>query len=181
MSLTLLVASGVALALTKIGGPGPDTLRGTNGNDNLLGEGGNDILFALRGQDTLLGGPGKDVVAGGNKVRPLGGDKNLVGGPGKDILFSGNGSDNIVGNKGNDYPATCCLADKLSAGDGNDVVGVFNNPAAKDTVSCSSGFDRVFADKKDAVAPNCEKVADTGPERDQLDIPQSFWKGLPDF
>src|SRR5215213_4099671 len=28
MALTLLVASGVALALTKIGGPGPDTLRG---------------------------------------------------------------------------------------------------------------------------------------------------------
>jgi hypothetical protein len=29
MSLTLLVASGVALAVTKVGTNGPDTLRGT--------------------------------------------------------------------------------------------------------------------------------------------------------
>jgi hypothetical protein len=35
MALTLLVASGVALAITKIGGPGPDTLMGTNKADNL--------------------------------------------------------------------------------------------------------------------------------------------------
>src|SRR5215207_2656113 len=40
MTLTLLVASWVAVAVTKIGGPGPDILRGTNGADNLLGKGG---------------------------------------------------------------------------------------------------------------------------------------------
>ena len=62
MALTLLVASGVALAVTKIGTDGPDTLRGTNGDDNLIGKGGNDDLYALNGRDTLLGGPGKDVV-----------------------------------------------------------------------------------------------------------------------
>jgi Ca2+-binding RTX toxin-like protein len=45
MALTLLVASGVALAVTKFGTNGPDTLRGTNGADNLLGKGGNDDLF----------------------------------------------------------------------------------------------------------------------------------------
>jgi Ca2+-binding RTX toxin-like protein len=44
MALTVLVSSGVALTVTKIGGPGPDTLRGTNGADNLLGNGGNDVL-----------------------------------------------------------------------------------------------------------------------------------------
>jgi len=47
MALTLLVASGVALAVTRIGTNGPDTLRGTNGTDNLLGNGGNDVLYAL--------------------------------------------------------------------------------------------------------------------------------------
>jgi hypothetical protein len=36
MALTLLVASGVALAVTRIGTDGPDTLRGTNGADNLV-------------------------------------------------------------------------------------------------------------------------------------------------
>ena len=60
MSLTLLVASGVALAVNKIGTDGPDTLRGTNGDDILLGRGGNDTLLSLTGNDDLLGGRGKD-------------------------------------------------------------------------------------------------------------------------
>ena len=80
MALTLLVASGVALAVTKIGGPGPNTLRGTNGADNLLGRGGNDALFGLGGSDNLLGEEGKDWVLGGNEDAPQGGDK-LLGGP----------------------------------------------------------------------------------------------------
>jgi len=81
MALTLLVASGVALAVTKIGGPGPDTLRGINGVDNLFGNGGNDKLYGMRGRDNLLGGSGKDLVLGGGS-RAMGGDKNLVGGSG---------------------------------------------------------------------------------------------------
>ena len=44
MALALLLASGVAWAVTKIGTDGPDTLRGTNGDDNLIGKGGNDRL-----------------------------------------------------------------------------------------------------------------------------------------
>jgi Ca2+-binding RTX toxin-like protein len=187
MSLTLLVASGVAWAVTKIGPDGPDTLRGTNGDDILVGKGGNDILFALRGQDTLLGGPGKDVVLGGNKERPFGGDKNLVGGPGNDWINGGNGSDIIVSNAGNDFVSNPAgpfrSTDKFSAGDGNDVIVVDNDPAARDLVSCGDGIDWVFADKKDAVAADCENVADTAAEREQLqrDIPQSFWAGLPPF
>jgi Ca2+-binding RTX toxin-like protein len=62
MAATLVVASGVALAVNKIGTNGPDTLKGTNGADNLLGKGGNDTLFALAGNDNLLGGAGKDEV-----------------------------------------------------------------------------------------------------------------------
>jgi hypothetical protein len=61
------------------------------------------------------------------------------------------------------------------------VVGVFNDPAFKDIVTCGDGFDRVFADKKDLVAADCEKVADTPSESDRVynSIPQSFWKSLP--
>src|SRR5688572_4255926 len=62
MALTLLVASGVAWAVNKIGTDGPDTLRGTNGNDNLVGKGGNDVLYSLAGRDNLLGGAGKDCL-----------------------------------------------------------------------------------------------------------------------
>src|SRR5215217_7142125 len=161
IALTVLVASGVALAVTKIGGPGPDHLKGTNGADNLIGQGGNDTLLALAGNDDLIGGPGKDVVVGGK------------------------GSDNVLGSEGNDLvsdgPNREFSTDKLSAGGGTDVVGVFNDPAFKDIVTCAGGFDRVFADKKDLVAPDCEKVADTPSELAQLanSIPESFFEGLP--
>ena len=75
MTLALLLASGVAWAVNKIGTDGPDTLRGTNKADNLLGKGGNDKLFGLAGRDNLLGGSGKDMVFGGNERRLSGGDK----------------------------------------------------------------------------------------------------------
>ncbi len=70
MTLTLLVASGVALAVTKIGGPGPDTLRGTNGADNLLGNGGNDVLYALGGRDNLLGGEARIGFSAATNAAP---------------------------------------------------------------------------------------------------------------
>src|SRR4028119_558605 len=92
MAVALVVASGVALAVNKIGTDGPDRLMGTNGDDNHLGRGGNDRLFSLAADDTLLGGPGKDLVFGGRVVVGdccqdndfSGGDKNLAGGGGGD-------------------------------------------------------------------------------------------------
>jgi hypothetical protein len=62
MAVMLVVASGVALALNKIGTNGAGTLTGTNKGDNLLGKGGNDDLYGLGGTDNLIGGPGKDFV-----------------------------------------------------------------------------------------------------------------------
>jgi len=185
MALTVLVASGVAWAVTKIGTDRSDTLRGTNRADTLIGKGGNDVLIALDGRDNLLGGKGKDILYGGSKRRPGSGDKNLVGGPGNDAVLGGRGSDNILGENGNDLvtdgPDREFSTDKLSAGDGNDVVGVFNDPAFKDIVTCGGGFDRVFADKKDLVASDCEKVARTPSAFEALfeSIPESFWEGLP--
>jgi Ca2+-binding RTX toxin-like protein len=189
MALTVLVASGVALAVTKIGSDGPEHLRGTNGDDILIGKGGNDILNSLAGYDDLLGGRGKDVVVGGKSCCDesdfSGGNKNLLGGRGNDAVVGGRGADNILGNDGNDLvsdgPNLESSTDKLSAGGGNDVVGVFNDPAFKDLVACGGGFDRVFADKKDLVASDCERVADTPSEFEQLanSIPESFDEGLP--
>jgi Ca2+-binding RTX toxin-like protein len=186
MALTLLVASGVALAVTRIGTDGPDTLRGTKGDDNLIGQGGNDTLLSLAGDDTLLGGPGKDVVNGGSLAEPLAGNKNLVGGEGNDAVQGGLGSDNVLGGEGNDYmvdgePEPPAVKDILSSGEGNDVMNVANKPAGKDTVTCGGGFDRALADSKDVVAPDCEKVF-IGPaaaDRFFNSIPQSFIEGLP--
>ena len=185
MAVSLVVASGVALAVTKIGTDGPDTLRGTNGADQLVGKGGNDILIALAGDDTLLGGAGKDALYGGSLQEPLGGDKNLVGGDGNDAVQGGLGSDNLVGGDGNDFmvggefepPAA---KDILSAGAGNDVIDVLNTPAGTDVVTCGGGLDRVLADRADVVAPDCERVFVGARKGDAFfeSIPESFFPGL---
>ncbi len=181
MAAALVVASGLALAVNKLGTNGPDTLKGTNGDDNLLGRGGNDTLFSLGGDDTLVGGEGKDNVLGGNERRPKGGDKVLDGGSGNDGVLGGTGSDNLTGGSGNDFvygslgsdnimgeEGTDVLfdggwreasKDNLSGGPGNDWVFTFNDPAFGDVVTCGSGFDQVAADRKDVVADDCEEVA----------------------
>jgi Ca2+-binding RTX toxin-like protein len=193
VALTVLVASGVALAVNKIGTDGPDTLRGTNGNDNLIGKGGNDRLFALDGRDNLLGGPGKDLVGTDPTVWRRG-DKNLQGGPGNDIVFGARGSDNVLGDEGNDWlidgPTRESSLDKVSGGDGNDVLLVENVPATKDIATCGGGFDRILADRKDLVAPDCERVRIAHGSLEEVrqqeeeffaSIPQSFFEGLPRF
>jgi Ca2+-binding RTX toxin-like protein len=163
MALTVLVASGVALAVTRIGGPGPDTLRGTNGADNLLGNGANDVLYALAGRDTLLGGEGKDwVIAGSPEDQSAQGDKILVGGPGNDAVLAGQGADNVVAGGGDDEiidgERREFSHDNISGGAGKDAFFVWHKPAYKDTIVCGSGFDRVLADPKHVVAPDCEWV-----------------------
>ena len=134
LAMTLVVASGVALAVNKKGTDGPNTLWGTNSADNLFGMGGNDKLYAMRGNDNLLGGPGSDFVVGGTREGglgteyPVGGNKNLFGGSGNDTVFGGKGSDNISGGPGNDFLLDagffkwgnlCCPAgDNVSGGTG---------------------------------------------------------------
>ena len=75
------------------------------------------------------------------------------------------------------------VTDILSAGTGNDVLDVAqpNKTGAKgDVVSCGSGFDRVLADRKDMVAPDCERVTvnSRSDEAFYNSIPQSFFEGL---
>ena len=194
MALVMLAAGGVALAVTKIGTDGPDTLRGTNKADNLIGKGGNDRLFSLAGRDTLLGGTGKDVVWGGRIVGRCcddndfsGGDKNVAGGPGNDVVNGGRGSDNILGGGGNDNlfegaEPDVAKPDILSAGDGNDAVWVLNwSPRGKDILSCGSGFDWVIADRTDVIAADCERVFFGRRNIDAYlqSFPESFFEGLP--
>jgi Ca2+-binding RTX toxin-like protein len=198
MALTVLVASGVALAVTKIGTDGPDTLRGTNGDDNLTGKGGNDRLYALNGRDTLVGGAGKDVVVDAPRGVWRRGDKNLLGGPGNDIVFGARGSDKVVGEEGNDLlvdgPPRDVALDIVSGGAGTDVIAVGSlrlRATAPNIVTCGSGFDRVHADTKAVVAPDCEEVVlfRGGTRSEYFDVldeffaevPPSFFEGLPRF
>jgi Ca2+-binding RTX toxin-like protein len=193
-ALTLLLASGVAWAVNKVGTDGPDTLWGTNGDDNLIGKGGNDKLFSLRGRDNLLGGPGKNcLLCVTASLNNTGGDKILLGGPGNDDVWAGKGSDIVVGAEGNDRLVDDVLRefskDGFSGGPGNDVIDVLHYRSARDLVVCGSGFDRVGADRKDVVAPDCEKVVvfkgGTLSEYNAVldsfydSVPKNFNEGLP--
>ena len=82
MSLTLLLASGVALAATILGTDQSETLIGTRYADYIRAEGGNDVVRGLGGPDQLNGKTGEDRVVGGD------GDDNLYGGTGNDRLYS---------------------------------------------------------------------------------------------
>ena len=186
MAATLVVASGVALAVNKMGTNGPDTLKGTNGADNLFGNGGNDTLFSFAGNDNLLGGAGKDEVLGGDERNPKGGNKNLVGGPDNDVVYTGFGSDKAVGGTGNDLlveEKTRGLSTDTYSGDpGNDVFLVNTKPANNDIVACGSGFDRVLADSKDVIASDCEQVSINLSDQEFFEtVPQSFFEGLEPF
>jgi hypothetical protein len=70
--------------------------------------------------------------------------------------------------------------DKLSGGDGTDVVLVQNVPAAQDIVTCGGGFDRVLADSKDLVSPDCERVRIVhGSLEEVLQQEEEFFASLP--
>ena len=81
MALALLLASGVALAVTKVGTPRDDTISGTNGPDQIDGRAGDDDIFSRGGRDTLYGGKGDDRLVGGPRIGILrsSGDKVMSG------------------------------------------------------------------------------------------------------
>ncbi len=96
-----------------------------------------------------------------------------------------------MGNEGNDYiwdgPTREFSLDRLSGGDGNDVILVENVPPFKDKVVCGDGFDRVLADRKDEIAPDCERVQIVRGSLEEVmqqeeaffeSIPESFFEGL---
>lgn len=122
MALTVLLASGVALAATFRGTDGNDTIVGTEkadqifglgGKDDLEGRGGGDVIHAgpgidrgsgEDGNDTIYLGPGNDGEALPPNCSPSGvcfgsnrGD--YAGGLGKDVMYGGAGDDEMVGDR----------------------------------------------------------------------------------
>ena len=88
------------------------------------------------GRDVLRGTPGRDVLRG------LGGADRLYGFGGDDVLLGGRGRDRLFGGSGSDV---------LRAADG-----------ARDTITCGAGRDRVYADRVDRIARDCELVRRSG-------------------
>jgi Ca2+-binding RTX toxin-like protein len=161
MAATLVVASGVALAVTRQGGPGNDVVLGTGGPDDLGGGSGLDSILGFGGKDVLAGGllppspgafpppevgPNNDVLIGGSDndvLRPNWGSDQILGGTGDDILFDGE-------DVGGSY-------DILIGDTGNDVLYPLNAPARQDLTGCGAGTDVAHVDRTDVVV-GCERV-----------------------
>jgi len=142
MALALLMASSVALALTKIqcapydtgggcyGDTNPsdlnDVMSGTEYSEYMYGGEGNDRLYGYGGPDYLLGEAGNDALNGGDGDDLLNGregDDTLNGGDGGDTLHGFFGINTLSGGPGADTLYTDYGDNaKVSAGSGNDVV-----------------------------------------------------------
>lgn len=90
---------------TVVGGPGADTLSGSNRDERLYGGGGDDRLFGRGGNDYLVGGGGVDALDGGSGRDRL--DGNDRGGPAPDSLDCGNGWDEAVGDAADAFGSNC--------------------------------------------------------------------------
>jgi hypothetical protein len=98
MIAALVLASGVALAVSKSGGNGDDLLKGTKDRDTLSGGGGDDRIYGKAAGDQLYGDSGADEVYGNR------GNDQLFGGQGVDKVFGGPGDDwvNLLDEHGGD-------------------------------------------------------------------------------
>jgi hypothetical protein len=113
--------------------PPPQATASCNGETVVRDDGTED-------DDTLTGTGGTDAIFG------LGGNDALKGSGGNDCLDGAGGNDALKGGGGKDALKGGPGKDRLSGGPG------------KDRINCGGGKDTVNADRKDRVAPNCEKV-----------------------
>jgi Ca2+-binding RTX toxin-like protein len=136
---------------TLDGGNGDDLLWGGTGDDTLIGGAGNDTatysdaaagvtvnLSVIGVQNT--GGAGSDSLTGienligsafGDVLTGDAGDNRIDGGAGNDQLnLQNGGNDTVIGGAGNDtffFGAALTAADRVTGGDGSDVVQLLGN------------------------------------------------------
>ena len=99
----------------------------------IVGTWGNDTLRGTAQADSICTFPGADRIDG------------LAG---NDLIRSGNGDDIVTGGRGRDT---------IDAAGGRDVISV--RDGERDVVRCGSEHDTVLADRRDAVARDCERVS----------------------
>ncbi len=109
-----------------------DAFLGTTMSILVRGEGGRDKLSG-KGGFGFLG--------------PIEIPMTIEGGGGKDKIFGGGNRDVLYGNGG---------GDKVKGEDGRDIIEV--GGGGKDKIKCGAGSDKVFADRTDKIALDCEKV-----------------------
>lgn len=134
------------------GGPGADTIVGTDGPDVLDGGNGKDHLEGMGGDDVLEDGPATTCDT-----------DQLDGGPGNDTLMTDNGQDVVNGDEGDDEldvgDSHFCPTKggaRLSGGDGTDTVS-YRWAGAPVTVTLD-GVPNDGVGQIDYVAPDVENA-----------------------
>lgn len=127
-----------------------EAMGGSEDPDEIFGAGGDDDICGEAGDDQLSGGPGSDKIDGGAD------DDSASGGKGRDFIFGDNGNDSLRGDAGNDDIVGGKGRDKVIGGSGNDRIDV--KDGVRDVVKCGAGKDKVYADRRDVVADDCEQV-----------------------
>jgi Ca2+-binding RTX toxin-like protein len=157
---------------------GADTVYGLRGNDRIVGSSGADVINGdgtcragapdpdyceddetRGGNDRISAGSGNDVVQGGrgnDTIRGNRGNDELDGESGNDRVSGWEGDDIVRGGTGNDRLSGGSGEDEISGGSGND--RIFARDNQRDVIRCGPGFDRVYADRIDSVASDCERV-----------------------
>jgi Ca2+-binding RTX toxin-like protein len=110
IALTLLVASGVALAKTINCNGG--LCFGTNNSDSIYGSNRHDTIFAKKGGDFVSGRGRADDLNGGD------GNDSIFGGWGDDWVKGGRHDDMVKGDLGNDRITGGSGHNVIRAGDG---------------------------------------------------------------
>jgi Ca2+-binding RTX toxin-like protein len=177
MAMTLLMASGAALAATihcpnvpPTGSPATtlycygtsmaDTMFGSDLQDNMYGKGGADTMHGYGSADYLLGEKGSDHLYG-----DAGADYSLWGGAEVAGTFPDNSDDYVHGGSGADIIYGGFAqggVDRIYGEGGNDIIDASqrNNsfsPVTKEIIDCGSGAsDEVFFDRNKDVITNCE-------------------------
>ena len=151
-----------------VGTVGGDKIQGTRGRDIVAALAGRDVVKPRRGRDRVCGDPGEDRILGGvgaDRLRGGKGSDEVGGGPAGDVVFGDAGKDTVVGGMGADKVLGGAGPDRLYGGKqsdhflggpGPDVIETAGNYS--DLVECGPDYDKVFADRTDRVAGDCEKV-----------------------
>jgi Ca2+-binding RTX toxin-like protein len=165
LRITGTIYVGTAAANTRTGGSKTDIMFGLGGNDSLRGASGLDCIYGAAGRDTLRGGNGNDRLFGGvgnDRLEGQAGTDRLSGQGGNDRLIGGTGNDNLTGAAGRDNLTDSRGRDRFSGGAGIDRIDSRDTRLADrravDRVLCGSGRDVVFADARDRVSRDCERV-----------------------
>jgi Ca2+-binding RTX toxin-like protein len=158
MALMVLLASGIALAVTIEGNDDDNKLVGSEEfADTLIGKGGDDIEYGLGQADTLYGdnAPGAPIKTGNDK---------LYGGDGNDTLRGSAGNDTYVGGEGGDtieagVEETSGSVDRIRGGPGSDGIFAFDHQV--DRINCGTGNNDTVNTHDlflDHVSANCENI-----------------------